>query len=342
VGVLAVSQAIRTRFEGTPQWSAPEFSLNEVDGRVGLEEGEPDIYSWAVAYVPALFPEVRRFIWLHTDTLVQADLMPLYRTPMGGLPVAAVEDCVRLAEAHINTSRLSQLTTPSAALSDCAVDMGVLVIDTFAWTTADITARIEYWASVASRTPPTVGPVYARPAEPRAAFQLALRGAYVRLPPHWNVFGLGRPSYTSTSELQAWVRLWAGLGVLDDPFKGALAPVRALGMYKSVQGRILHFSGGHKPWAVSSAALGSICPLTSGQLRDCTSEWRAEMGESLRIFDAARKPHTEREAKSVPPRSSSHSHAVPPLPLEESISSQRTRGAKPALRKKTPTRSRSR
>lgn len=334
------SQAIRTRFEGTPQWLIPEASLNEVEGRVELVEGEPDIYPWAVAYVPALVPEVRRFVWLHTDTLVQADLMPLYRTRLGGRPVAAVEDCVGPIESHVNTSRLWQFTTPSAAPSGCSVDMGVLVIDTLAWTVADITTRIEYWASIASRTPRSIGAVYTRPSEPCAAFQLALRGAYVRLPPHWNVFGLGRPSYSSTGELQSWVSLWTRLGVHDDPFRGALAPVRALGMYKSGQGRILHFSGDHKPWAMNSAGPGSLCPMTVGQLRDCTSEWRSEMGESLRMFDAARKLHRERETKSVPTNSSSALHAAPLPPPKKGSSSKRRQGAEHATKKKTPTRSR--
>jgi hypothetical protein len=207
------------------------------------------------------------------------------------------------------------------------------VIDAVAWAIADITTRIEYWASVASRTPPSIGAVYARPSEPRAAFQLALRGAYVRLPPHWNVFGLGRRAYSSRGELQSWQRLWAGLGAPNDPYRDAIAPVRALGMYKSGQGRILHFSGEHKPWAAGGAVLDSVCHATSGQLHACASEWRAEMGESLRIFDDAKKPHIYTQTKAAPTASSLHSQAaLLPLPPRKIREDKPPPAAAPSLR----------
>ena len=39
---------------------------------------DPPLYGWALAYLPALFPRLRRLIWLEADTVVRADLQPLW------------------------------------------------------------------------------------------------------------------------------------------------------------------------------------------------------------------------------------------------------------------------
>lgn len=118
-------------------------------------DDESEYQRWAVAYLPILFPRQRRLLWLHTDALVQAclharlhaclhpastlrrcrqricaaapptrlpapmlqaDLTPLWRTPLAGKPVAAVEDCSRPLEGLVNQSLLVQLAAPSQAL----------------------------------------------------------------------------------------------------------------------------------------------------------------------------------------------------------------------------------
>ena len=48
--------------------------------------------------------------------MLQADLTPLWRTPLAGKPVAAVEDCSRPLEGLVNQSLLVQLAAPSQAL----------------------------------------------------------------------------------------------------------------------------------------------------------------------------------------------------------------------------------
>lgn len=48
---------------------------------------------FAAAYLAALLPSVRRILWMHTDTLVLNDVIPLYATDLKGAPAAAVDVC---------------------------------------------------------------------------------------------------------------------------------------------------------------------------------------------------------------------------------------------------------
>jgi len=321
------------------------IQLQAIRGADSEDDDHPaELYRWAVAYLPYLVPRQRRLIWLHTDTLVQADLMPLWRTQLGGRPVAAVEDCSRPIELHLNASRLSGFA-PAAAPSGCSFNMGVLLVDTAAWAAADITSRIEYWASISVLRSPVVGPIFSHPLEPRAAFQLAVRGACAPLPSHWNVFGLGRAAYDDAAELRYWAETWRR-SQLRDLYNGTMAPVRALGAAPTPEGRILHFSGPYKPWlhgnggAAARQGAGSVCAGRDGALHDCALEWKAETGDSLHLFDAAKKA-VAAQAKLTHAKSGGKAQASSEAALRTRQKGGRTRGKEKeekGVRKKTKSR----
>ena len=77
-----------------------------------LDALETPLYEWAMVYLPQLFPQLRRLIWLDADTVVRADLQPLWQQPLLGRPLGAVMDCAHRVEATVNTSRLQVLIHP--------------------------------------------------------------------------------------------------------------------------------------------------------------------------------------------------------------------------------------
>ena len=184
----------------------------------------------------------------------------------------------------------------------------------------DVSARVDYWATIHARTPDAIGRIFSQPLDPRAALSTAVRGAYVRLAPRWNVFGLGRRAYTPP-ERDYWVAEWRRAG-LADPFGGAPSPVRALAAPRGGEGdgRILHFSGGDKPWAGNGS--GALCPSPTSRtgLSSCAAEWPR----------ATALPRKKRRAPSEKARRSSQAPPPPPLPpplLELGRASGARRGA---------------
>ena len=246
---------------------------------------EAHLYRWAVAYLPALFPQLRRVIWLHEDALVQGDLAQLWHTPLGGQPVAAVPDCSRRLEDVVNTTALRGLSTTVAnEVHGCPPNLGVLVVDLVQWQALDTTARVEYFAALYSRTPRDAGALYESALDPLAPVALALRRSFAWLEPQWNLFGLGRTRFEA-DEVMYWSRVWKRRGIAD-PAAGAASPARSL-LTRLTTPRILQFSGGAKPWAVAEGcrtgarsrrcargAGGALCARRgTGELESCAELW---------------------------------------------------------------------
>ena len=97
--------------------------------------------SWALVYVAALFPKLRRMLWLEPDTLVCTDLHTLWRQPLRGMPVGAVADCENPVEGAVNASLMTMARSPRVAPRGCGFDTGVLLVDLLQWAATDVTAR---------------------------------------------------------------------------------------------------------------------------------------------------------------------------------------------------------
>ena len=97
--------------------------------------------SWALIYVAALFPKLRRLLWLEPNTLVRTDLHALWRQPLRGMPVGAVADCENPVEAAVNASLMTMARSPRVAPRGCGFDTGVLLVDLLQWGATDVTVR---------------------------------------------------------------------------------------------------------------------------------------------------------------------------------------------------------
>lgn len=97
--------------------------------------------SWVLVYVAALFPRLRRILWLEPNTLVRTDLHTLWRQPLRGMPVAAVADCENPVEGTVNASLMTMARSPRVAPRGCGFDTGVVLVDLLQWAATDVTAR---------------------------------------------------------------------------------------------------------------------------------------------------------------------------------------------------------
>jgi len=160
-------------------------------------------------YLREYLPATRRALWLDTDTIVRADVAPLYRMPLRD-PVAAVSEFSRRLCHTVNMSdaRLQGLIyAPDMPI----IQAGVLLIDLRRWSSANLTRRVEGWIDL-HRTRPifTFGTT-------NVPLNLALQDGVDLLDWRWNLHGLGHAE-------------------LDIP-----PPCLA-------NAKILHWSRDHKPW----------------------------------------------------------------------------------------------
>ena len=234
-------------------------------------------FRFAVAYLPQLLPAIKRALWLHTDVLVQADVAPLYRTPLRGAPMAAVEDCSHTVRDALNASHVAVAGLKAHA---CLFNSGVMVVDLVQWALLDISSRVEYWMDINLRT----ATLYA-PHAPFPPLFLALLPLYARLPPASNVAGLGRRRL-SESELGFWREFWARRGRQYRP--SVVAPHLVLIETPSPGGTaVLHYSGKFKPWlgGSSDGKQGvAECEAPGGARQPCEELWEPYAARALRTL----------------------------------------------------------
>ena len=152
VGMAAngVEDKLRSRLRalsqgaGSGRAAVGKASTKEASAKEPTVITEERIYSsWAFVYVAALFPKLRRLLWLEPNTLVRTDLHTLWRQPLRGMPVGAVADCESPVEGVVNASLMTMARSPRVAPRGCGFDTGVLLVDLLQWAATDVTARTE-------------------------------------------------------------------------------------------------------------------------------------------------------------------------------------------------------
>ena len=129
---------------GSGRAAVGKASAKEASAKEPAVITEERIYSsWALVYVAALFPKLRRLLWLEPNTLVRTDLHTLWRQPLRGMPVGAVADCENPVESAVNASLMTMARSPRVAARGCGFDTGVLLVDLLQWAATDVTARTE-------------------------------------------------------------------------------------------------------------------------------------------------------------------------------------------------------
>lgn len=74
-------------------------SASQLDG-LPITERYPQAV-WFRVLLPELLPDVERILYLDADTLVLQSLLPLWELDLSGLPMAAVQDVISPAHAHV-------------------------------------------------------------------------------------------------------------------------------------------------------------------------------------------------------------------------------------------------
>ena len=280
-------------------------------------------FRFAVAYLPQLLPAVKRALWLHTDVLVQADVAPLYRTPLRGAPVAAVEDCAHTVRDALNASHVAVAGLKAHA---CLFNSGVMVVDLVQWALLDIASRVEYWMDINLRT----ATLYA-PHAPFPPLFLALHPLYARLPPASNVAGLGRRRL-SESELGFWRDFWARRGRQYQP--SVAAPHLVLFETPSPGGAaVLHYSGKFKPWLGGGGGGKqgvAECEAPGGARQPCKELWEPYAARALQTLTwrqpTAAGAAARAAAAAVAEAGTDRADVAPLAPLPQEMRAEVARG----------------
>ncbi|KAM7475441.1 hypothetical protein LguiB_022684 [Lonicera macranthoides] len=97
-------------------------------------------------YIPEIYPQLEKVVFLDDDVVVQKDLTPLFSLDLHGNVNGAVETCLEAFHRYykyLNFSNpiISSKIDPQA----CAWALGMNVFDLVAWRKANVTARYHYW-----------------------------------------------------------------------------------------------------------------------------------------------------------------------------------------------------
>nr|GMD34067.1 probable galacturonosyltransferase 11 [Ipomoea batatas] len=189
-------------------------------------------------YVPEIYPQLEKVVFLDDDVVVQKDLTPLFSLDLHGNVNGAVETCLeafhRLYK-YVNFSNplISSKFDPQA----CGWAFGMNVFDLIAWRKENVTARYHYWLDQnADGTIWTLGTL------PPAL--LAFYGLTEPLDRRWHVLGLGYDLNIDTRLIES--------------------------------AAVVHFNGNMKPWL--KLGIGRYKPLweryvnqSSAYIQDCAT-----------------------------------------------------------------------
>lgn len=187
-------------------------------------------------YIPEIYPQLEKVVFLDDDVVVQKDLTPLFSLDLHGNVNGAVETCLEAFHRfykYLNFSSpvISSKIDPQA----CGWAFGVNVFDLVAWRRANVTARYRYW-----RDQNADGTLWRLGTLPPGL--LAFYGLTEPLDRRWHVLGLGYD-----------------FGIDNRMIESAA---------------VIHYNGNMKPWL--SLAIARYKPLwqryvnqTHPYLRDC-------------------------------------------------------------------------
>lgn len=97
-------------------------------------------------YIPDIYPQLEKVVFLDDDVIVQKDLTPLFALDLHGNVNGAVETCLEAFHRYykylnFSNSIISSKFDPQA----CGWAFGMNVFDLIAWRKANVTTRYHYW-----------------------------------------------------------------------------------------------------------------------------------------------------------------------------------------------------
>ncbi|KMZ60254.1 Glycosyltransferase [Zostera marina] len=168
-------------------------------------------------YLPELFPDLDKVVFLDDDIVVQHDLLPLFQIDLKGKVNGAVETC-RGEDQWVMSKRFERYFNFSHPLiaqnlnpNECAWAYGMNIFDMKTWRTTNIQHTYHYWIKENLKSSMTLWKLGTLPPA-----LLAFRGHVHPIDPAWHMLGLGYQEKTN----------------LDDLKKAA----------------VIHYNGQSKPW----------------------------------------------------------------------------------------------
>lgn len=190
-------------------------------------------------YIPEIYPQLEKIVFLDDDVVVQKDLTPLFSLDLHGNVNGAVETCLEAFHRYykylnFSNSLISSKFDPQA----CGWAFGMNVFDLITWRKANVTARYHYWQE--QNTDRTLWKLGTLPAG-----LLAFYGLTEPLDRRWHVLGLGY-------DVNIDNRLIESAAVIH--FNGNMKPWLKLGIgrYKSLWKRYLNQSHPYLQHCVTS------------------------------------------------------------------------------------------
>lgn len=160
-------------------------------------------------YMPEVFPELHKMVFLDDDVVVQRDLSELFSIDLNGNVMGAVETCMETFHRFHKYLNFSHpLIRAHFDPDDCGWAFGMNVMDLREWRRRNVTGSYHYWQE--RNTDRTLWKLGTLPPG-----LLAFYGMVERLDSRWHVLGLG---YTEVDESE----------IRD--------------------GAVLHYNGNMKPW----------------------------------------------------------------------------------------------
>ncbi|EFJ29597.1 Glycosyltransferase, CAZy family GT8 [Selaginella moellendorffii] len=97
-------------------------------------------------YIPEIYPELQKVVFLDDDIVVQKDLTPLFSIDLHGNVNGAVETCLESFHRYHKYLNFSHPKIKANFDPDaCGWAFGMNVFDLVAWKRANVTARYHYW-----------------------------------------------------------------------------------------------------------------------------------------------------------------------------------------------------
>ncbi|KAI3463829.1 hypothetical protein Pfo_020492 [Paulownia fortunei] len=189
-------------------------------------------------YIPEIYPQLEKVVFLDDDVVVQKDLTPLFSLDLHGNVNGAVETCLEAFHRYYKYLNFSSpLISTKFDPQACGWAFGMNVFDLIAWRKANVTARYHYWQE--QNTDKSLWKLGTLPPG-----LLAFYGLTEPLDRRWHVLGLG----------------------YDLNIDNRLIETAA----------VIHFNGNMKPWLKLS--IGRYRPLweqyvnqTHQYLQDCVT-----------------------------------------------------------------------
>ncbi|KAL3529636.1 hypothetical protein ACH5RR_008958 [Cinchona calisaya] len=180
-------------------------------------------------YIPEIYPQLEKVVFLDHDVVVQKDLTPLFSLDLHGNVNGAVETCLEAFHRYYKYLNFSNpLISSKFDPQACGWAFGMNVFDLIAWRKANVTTRYHYWQKQNADT--TLWKLGTLPPG-----LLSFYGLTEPLDRRWHVLGLGY-------DLNVDNRLIESAAVLH--FNGNMKPWLKLGInkYRSVWDRYVNQS----------------------------------------------------------------------------------------------------